>query len=279
MFYPSTADLTPIPINRSTLKSDTPLAATDGIHGSLRGRVEQQVDAIAGSANKVITGVVDSSFGILRSFLPAPDLSTPGLDGTQSAAPWNSVRPGFGLLRRESGFSIASMAASIPIPGVRSSSRATNHEESGQQLVTVSRPGSVKSRASSKVKVGDSDEEGSGSEESSSDGEGDEEEGEDQDEASARVSDGKSIRSFESMMSGQKRNRNGKGGRISLSDRLAHVSGLAALKVCVSCSQLTGRLKTPLSRAHLPLLDGLRFYRTHLHRGLSRQHPPVRGRL
>jgi hypothetical protein len=36
---------------------------------SLRGRVEQQVDGIAGSANKVISGVLDMSFGILCSFL------------------------------------------------------------------------------------------------------------------------------------------------------------------------------------------------------------------
>jgi hypothetical protein len=110
---------------------------------SLRGRVEQQVDAIAGSANKVISGVVDTSFGMLRSFLPLPG-STPSApaDGNPqaevpSSTPWNAVRPGFGLLRRENGFSIASLTASLPGSKDRAKSILGDGEEAGQQLVSV----------------------------------------------------------------------------------------------------------------------------------------------
>ena len=38
-----------------------------GVEVGLRGRVEQQVDAIAGSANKVLVGMMDTSFGMLKS--------------------------------------------------------------------------------------------------------------------------------------------------------------------------------------------------------------------
>ena len=70
---------------------------------SLRGRVEQQVDALAGSANKVLTGVVDTSFGVLRSLLPGQPTAgtdTPPTDAVQGSAPWNAAPPRFGLLRR-----------------------------------------------------------------------------------------------------------------------------------------------------------------------------------
>ncbi|KAF5362449.1 hypothetical protein D9756_002739 [Leucocoprinus leucothites] len=131
----------------------------------LRGKVEQQVDAIAGSANKVILGVVDSSFGILRSFLPQnhPDnVSSIPADAVASSVVNGSVsgmgitpttakpgQGGFGLLKRETSsggvFSIASIAASIPSISSRNSNKAQGGEE-GQQLVTVSsRPGSIKS--------------------------------------------------------------------------------------------------------------------------------------
>jgi len=67
------ADLT-----RSPVTSETPLTPADGV--GLRGHVEQQVDAIADSANKVISGVVDSSFGISRSFQVTGFPSTPGTE-------------------------------------------------------------------------------------------------------------------------------------------------------------------------------------------------------
>ena len=147
--------------------ADVVAAATPGGAGGFRGRVEQRVDAITGSANRVLSGVVDSSFGVLRSILPIAGISDGsaalasadgGEEGLAASAPWNISRPGFGLLRRESGFSIASLAASLPgASGMRDRARsfASVHsgvggggggggaEEEGQEMVE-SRPGSVK---------------------------------------------------------------------------------------------------------------------------------------
>lgn len=187
------------------------------MHASLRGRVEQQVDAIAGSANKVISGVVDSSFGVLRAFLPGGQAAeaAPG-DGDTTA-----IRPTFGLLRRDTGFSIASLAASLPGAGIRSKTPVQKDEEAGQQLVEVpSRPASVRSVRAPSSSEGESDEEE------------DEEDGEDEEEEH----DTRSIRSFESMMSSRNKRRkrrvasaNSAAGRKSIADRLASVPGLSRL--------------------------------------------------
>lgn len=211
--HSSTADLTPIPINRNALTPESPVQPQDALAG-LRGRVEQQVDAIAGSANKVISGVVDTSFGVLRSLLPGGQESTAPIPPTddQRNAPWNSNRPGFGLLRRQSGFSIASLAASLP-GGGRDRSRSV-HEESGQQLVTVSRPGSVKSA-------------GIDSEDDHDDTSSQDEEDEEESDGGGDAEDGRSIRSFESMMKRKRVRRGEASGRKSLSDRLAAMSGLS----------------------------------------------------
>lgn len=191
----------------------------------MRRGVEQQVDAIAGSANKVILGVVDQGFGVLRALLPgtSADPNAAALDGPspdQEAAPWNAVRPGFGLLRRESGFSIASLAASLPgRDRGRSfaSTTGTTAEESGQMMVAVSsRPGSVRS-------VYGSDAESSGEDNSQDDGEYDDEQERDDDRHDTR-----SIRSFESMMGRAARRRRTRT-RKSLTDRLASMPGLARL--------------------------------------------------
>ncbi|EIW80318.1 hypothetical protein CONPUDRAFT_154356 [Coniophora puteana RWD-64-598 SS2] len=198
-----------------------PLLGTPAI-GMLRGRVEQQVDAIAGSANKVISGVVDSSFGVLRSFLPTSVPGAPGLEGSEKGV----IQPN--IIRRESGFSIASLAASVAQR--RQQTQAGEDGEDGQQLVAViSRPGSVKSG------YGDGDQEGT------------DEESEEPEEAVERASthDARSVRSFESMMNASaKSNRSrrskhkrdigasgsGGGGSVggiskSLTDRLASVAG------------------------------------------------------
>jgi hypothetical protein len=185
----------------------------------LRRGVEQQVDAIAGSANKVISGVVDQGFGVLRALLPgnsadAQATSSENQNTDQEAAPWNAVRPGFGLLRRESGFSIASLAASLPRGRDRAKSLAsttgTTAEEAGQMMVDVSsRPGSVRS-------VFGSDAESSADDDSQGDDEDDYEQEKDDDRHDTR-----SIRSFESMMGRAARRRRP---RKSLSARL---SGLA----------------------------------------------------
>ncbi|KAF7794468.1 hypothetical protein EIP86_005602 [Pleurotus ostreatoroseus] len=174
----STAELTPITISRSGLGSE-PTSPRSG-QASLRGRVEQQVDAIAGSANKVISGVVDSSFGVLRAFLPGQQVAAAEGDTDAQEA---VTRPGFNLLRRDTGFSIASLAASLP--GARSKTPVQKDEEAGQQLVEVpSRPGSIRS-----VRPEES---------SSSDADSEEEDEEEEEEGH----DTRSIRSFESVTPG-----------------------------------------------------------------------------
>ncbi|RDX50836.1 hypothetical protein OH76DRAFT_1481912 [Lentinus brumalis] len=212
----SAAELTPIPISRPVSENGSPRVT----QASLRGRVEQQVDALAGSANKVLTGVVDTSFGVLRALLPGqaseanPDVPTPPIDADQSAAPWNITQPRFGLLRRDTHFSIASIAASLP-----GRSKSTQGEEPGQQMMDVpSRPGSSRS-----VRPDEQTPSEESSEEDDEDDEDEEEEGE---------YDTRSIRSFESMMSQrsrQARKRKTTGGRKTLADRLASVPGLSRL--------------------------------------------------
>ena len=55
--------------------------------------------------------------------------------------PWNIAQPRFGLLRRDTHFSIASIAASLP-----GRSKSVQGEEAGQQMIDVpSRPGSSRS--------------------------------------------------------------------------------------------------------------------------------------
>jgi len=230
----STADLTPIPLTRSPVTSETPLAPADG---GLRGRVEQHVDAIADSANKVISGVVDSSFGILRSFIPSSTIPIPIGNKSSPGTETEPMKPGFNLLRRESGFSIASLAASLPM-GSRSTRSTTGREESGQQLVTVSKPSSLRSKTSWRIRADDDhDETDDGSESVTTDeeSEGDDMEGDDgvPEAASSGAGDARSIRSFESMLNASKergRNKKTVRPRKSISDRLASVSALAASK-------------------------------------------------
>ncbi|KAI0306035.1 hypothetical protein B0F90DRAFT_1814842 [Multifurca ochricompacta] len=230
----STADLTPIPVHRAALESQAPSGEPEGVPARLRRGVEQQVDAIAGSANKVILGVVDQGFGVLRALLPGTSTEahttlpeSPNTD--QETASWNAMRPGFGLLRRESGFSIASLAASLPgRDRARSfaSTTGTTAEESGQMMVDVSsRPGSVRS-------VYGSDAESSTGDDSQDDGEDDGEEERDDDRHDTR-----SIRSFENMMGRAARRRRP---RKSLSDRLASMPGLARLSGIQQTQQVVG---------------------------------------
>ncbi|KAF5362430.1 hypothetical protein D9756_002756 [Leucocoprinus leucothites] len=215
----SAAELTPI-IARSSPQTPTtptltpksssgvPLLSSSGGDGGgiqlpgssffLRGKVEQQVDAIAGSANKVISGVVDSSFGILRSFLPqnhpdnvssipvgaaAPSVVNGSVGGV--AVTPTTAKPGqggFGLLKRETSsggvFSIANIAASIPSISSRNSNKPQGGEE-GQQLVTVSsRPGSIKSFRSGRG-GGEAENEEESDEEDEEDGDEDSDEDDD----------------------------------------------------------------------------------------------------
>ena len=213
----SVADLTPIPLppDASVLSEPEGTLST-----RLRGRVNQQVGEIAGSANKVLSDVMDSSFSRLRGFLGSdPQALAQSNQGDTPISPTAESRssPGFGLLRRGSGFSIASMAASLPGTGVLKDRRLggaggsihTPAEENGQQLVEVS------SRAGSTM-GGDSDEE------ETDDSDGEEESEEEEDDAAGAKSDVRSIRSFGSMISRDSREERRQ--RKSLTDRLANVS-------------------------------------------------------
>ena len=151
-----------------------------------------------------------------------------------------TTKPGFNILRRDSGFSIASLAASLPMGG---RPRSTSVEETGQQLITVSRPSSLRSKTSwrrnrRRGDSGDADESQDDDDESDDDESESAETGdEESDEAAeetvsvAASGDARSIRSFENMLSaGKEQGKNKKTvrPRKSISDRLASVSAVAA---------------------------------------------------
>ncbi|KZV98757.1 hypothetical protein EXIGLDRAFT_727083 [Exidia glandulosa HHB12029] len=198
----SVSDLTPIPLQQATA------TATQSASARIRGQVGEVADA-AGKVLSGVTGVVDTSFGVLRGLLPfqspaahphphPSDKTAAPLAEIQDAAPWNAERPtvGFGMLRRASGFSIASL------PGFQKKSA----DEGGQQMVEVP------SRAPSVRGGGEEGEDSEASEEAS----GSTDESDDEGGGGAGV-DARSVRSFSSMMSGRAK-------RMSLSDRLAHAS-------------------------------------------------------
>lgn len=230
----SVADLAPLPLAHGV---DVTSAEGLSTAARLRGRVGQQVGELTDTANKVISGVFDSSFGALRGLIaaaahenPASPL-TPIPDPVQEQAPWNYHRAGFGLLRRASGFSIATVASSLPAlqRQISAPTRRPNPDESGQMLVEVtSRPGSV-GRAGEDSATEESDQ-----------GESDQGESDEEEDANAPggKADTRSIRSFGSMMSGEggkkaRKDPSGYGGpmmeRKSLTDRLANVSVLSRL--------------------------------------------------
>ncbi|KAG8733291.1 hypothetical protein FRC11_007406 [Ceratobasidium sp. 423] len=208
----SVADLTPIPlaetVESAASASHHPL---DLISASirLRGKVNQVGEMAGSAAGKVILGVMDTSMLALKGLL--------GADNN----PDSGERPGFGLLRRGTGFSIASVTASLPAVG-RSTPRPDPDviPQEGQQLIEVSsRPGSLRS-----VEMRDSDE-SSGSTASSSGSDDDSSDGAASDDEGTRGGDTRSVRSFSSMLSrGSKDDRRD---RLSLQDRLANMSNLS----------------------------------------------------
>jgi hypothetical protein len=224
----SAADLTPIPLSRSPRVTES---SVDGGQGGLRERVEQ--------ANKVLSDVVDSSFGMLRSLLPNPTAhNAPAAASTSTSASvpppvdttGGGVKPGFGLLRRESKFSIKSITAALPMPISRGTKSG---EETGQQLVTVSIGSVPEGSVLEESEDGDEDNDDDDGDDDDDDDDEDEEEG-----SVRAVGDARSIRSFESMLSARattkKTKKSGGGPRRSLSDRLAQMSGLSGVKVCPS---------------------------------------------
>lgn len=136
----SAESLTPIPIGAEASKAQTSVIGLRGL--------AQQADAIAGSANKMLSDVVGGSLGAIKGLLSShPDSETAEIQANPSSS-WNPVRPGIGLLRRASGFSIASVAASLP-GSHKERGLAIRSDEGGQQLKDVSsRPNSIKEECS-----------------------------------------------------------------------------------------------------------------------------------
>jgi len=159
--------------------------------------------------------------------MPSSTLPTPVGNKLSPGTETEHTKPGFNLLRRESGFSIASLTASLPIGG-RVRSRSV--EETGQQLITVSRPSSLRSKASWQVR-GDDDESPVETDESASAVTESDETGDGVAEVVSGASDARSIRSFENMLSAGKeqgRNKQTVRTRKSISDRLASVTAVTA---------------------------------------------------
>ncbi|THU89029.1 hypothetical protein K435DRAFT_969273 [Dendrothele bispora CBS 962.96] len=226
---------------------------------------------------------------------------TPALNSTQAAAPWNGVYAGGGKAvqgpgtgtegaatgtetigekgekereevaspeamddgpsRKETGFSIKSLkipSVGLNIPGVGRSSNTPAKEE---EMVSVSRPGSVRSRKSLGSRYGgdsddeeEEDEDDSEGEEDEGDSEDDSEEGSGEEESEYYKSDSRSIKSFGSMMNSRKKSakpkdtaKEGSGAgpaRPSLSDRLASVSSFGSRhKKTGSKKRLEGQTK------------------------------------
>lgn len=213
----------------------------------------------ATGATKVISGVggvVDSSFSALRGLLNTGDPHG-GEDGKNNspAAVVSAMitRPGFGLLRRGTSFSIAGVAANLP--GVSTPRGPKGGAEQGQQMLEVprcvaislpspsilandetrSRPGSVRhlndddTSDQSVGETSDDEEEGSTSEAEPYNEEGDEDDEDNHHEGSAfrDKSDTRSIRSFSSMMSRDPGE--DKRDRPSLTARLANASARLAV--------------------------------------------------
>ena len=193
----SVADLSPIGLHY--LEDSVDAASIASASSRLRGRVFQ-VGELAGTANKAITGVFDSSLSALKGFMPTmptiPTMSTLTSAPVEVEAE-SATRPGM-RARQTSGFSLANVTASVANIAAaattaavsarhtrsRASSRAsaTEHVWAGnQELVEVlSRPESIR-------EAPDSD--------------GDEEDNEDGDvhyERERRKSDARSVKSVSS---------------------------------------------------------------------------------
>ncbi|WVQ70672.1 hypothetical protein IAR50_000194 [Cryptococcus sp. DSM 104548] len=142
----------------------------------LRGRVGEFAGTAAGSANKVISEVVDSSWSAFRGFMSNNNGAPNGeVDENGLATSVGETRPNM-RPRQASTFSLASVTASVAgiaaAAAARNRSRATSRASEQvwggtQELVEVSsRPGSIRDRGSD---YPSSDEESSGDDEEESD--------------------------------------------------------------------------------------------------------------
>lgn len=271
---PNSHPNTPSSIFGTSLPSDLNITSLRDIDmgAALKGRV----DDITGGANRVISGVVGSSFGILKSLTQrqqdpgdgsvatSGNLALAGSDVDGTGAPVE--RPGaLGILTGRVPSTSSGLSSIRNMLPSRLAPSGPVAEDTGRPLLVVSgsRPGSLRAPQSDTEGATDdetdSDEDQEG--EDSGDGEdGDDDESDEDDDGKPYEPDTRSIRSFESMMrssSANAKKRKGKKGRKTLSDRLADVSsGLAALKGSPRNSILPGSPvfippPSPVSSSHL----------------------------
>ena len=221
----SVADLSPIGLNYMD-ESNADAVSIASASSRLRGRVFQ-VGELAGSAadsaNKVITGVVDSSWTALRGLINAQGALSDVTD-VEGPCPPDASHPEF-RTRQASTFSLASVTASVAsiaaaaaasTTAARNRSRADSHASplvveqqwgGNQEMIEVaSRPDSVREQVADDAVLSHM------SDEESTIG---------RDDPQQHMSDARSIRSVSSMLSREVRDETKE--RMSLSNRLATI--------------------------------------------------------
>lgn len=221
----SVEDLSPIGLTYLD-ESNADAASIVSASSRLRGRVFQVTEmagSAADSANKVLTGVVDSSWTALRGLMGTNADQQAMLDdpaASDSTVPRPNMRP-----RQASSFSLASVTASVAsiaaaasTAAARSRSRATSRASETQQQWTGNQEMiEVSSRPESIHELYTTEEEPT--EQTAADG--------DEEEQEKDRSDIKSIKSVTSMMS--KDESGSKPERPTLSNRLASIGVLGRL--------------------------------------------------
>jgi len=132
LIHRSVEDLTPISLNYLD-ESNADTASIASASSRLRGRVFQvgeMAGSAADSANKVLTGVVDSSWTALRGLIASPNSNNPAdSDGAESVPPLGDARPGM-RPRQASTFSLASVTASVATIAAAAASRSRSRANS-----------------------------------------------------------------------------------------------------------------------------------------------------
>jgi len=171
----SVEDLSPIGLNYLD-ETNADAASIASASSRLRGRVFQ-VGELAGSAadsaNKVLTGVVDSSWTALRGLISTPNQNPPE-DDASVPPPSGDNRPGM-RPRQASSFSLASVTASVATIAAAAASRSRSRANSrasaimsqpkeehtwkgNEEMVeVVSRPASVRERDRQSIYPSDDD--------------------------------------------------------------------------------------------------------------------------
>ncbi len=225
-------DLSPIGLNYLD-ESNADAASIASASSRLRGRVFQ-VGELAGSAadsaNKVLTGVVDSSWTALRGLIAPPNANA--AEESSEAVPSPTERPGM-RPRGASTFSLASVTASVATIAAAAASRSRSRANSRasamaphslkeehtwkgneEMMEVTSRPASIREKGQAYLSSSDED------------SETDDERPEDS--TSRRRSDTRSVKSVSSPLSRQRSQDVEAEGRerVSIGDRLASIGVL-----------------------------------------------------